>query len=669
MASPEPKARLIFRLIGRLIARYIRFVGSSSHQTEEMTERFDEHAHNHPCVVTMWHGQFMLLPLVRQPGYDVDIMLARHRDAELMGEVLHEFGMQLIRGAGSGRRQRDRGGVHAFRSAVQTLREGRSVGMTADVPGSEARKAGLGVVMVARASGRSIMPMAIATSRYIALNTWSRMTINLPWSNMGFAIGEIVHVPRDAGADELEGYRRAVEASLNAATALAFARAGTDPARATPGFISPPGLGLKLYRAVTALARPLAPVLLRRRMRRGKEDPARLSERMGKPGAARPAGHLVWVHAASVGETISVLPMIDELAKQRPALSFLLTTGTVTSAKVAAERLPPRTLHQFAPLDVPQYVRSFLDHWRPGLVVLTESEIWPNLIMESSVRGIPLVLVNGRMTVHSFKRWRRNTGFARPLFSRLSVVLTQNDSLASRFKNVGAGSVVVCGSLKVDTPPPPIDTVELERLKSALGERPVLVAACTHEGEEEIVGAAHRDLRERLPDLCTIIAPRHPERGPALAEMFAARGFSVARRALGDLPGPDCEIYLADTLGELGTLYKLSPVAFIGGSLVDRGGHNPIEAVRQGAVVLSGPYRQNFPDIFPAIFNHHAGFVVRSAAQLAEKAGRLLGDPEEVGRLRDRAERALDGLSGALPRTIEALRPYLPGEDELAPAS
>jgi 3-deoxy-D-manno-octulosonic-acid transferase len=667
--SAEPKPRLIHAAIGRLLARYVRFVGSSSHQTAEMTERFEEHALHHPCVITMWHGQFMLLPLARQPKIAVDIMLARHGDAEVMGALLRDFGMRLIRGAGAGGRRKDRGGVHAFRAAVQSLREGRSVGMTADVPGGKARRAGLGVVMIARASGRPIMPMAIATSRYLALNTWSRMTVNLPWSHMGFAIGEIVHVPRDAGDEELEACRQAVERSLDAATALAYARAGADPGRATPGYVAPPGLRLKAYRSLTALARPLVPFILRRRQRRGKEDAARLTERMGCPSAPRPAGRLVWLHAASVGETLSILPLIAALAEARPSVSFLLTTGTVTSAALAAQRLPPRTQHQYAPLDVPQFVRGFLDHWRPDLAVLTESEIWPNLILQSSARGIPLALVNARMTTRSYRRWRRNGGMARPLFGRFALVLAQNEGLARRFKSLGAISAMACGNLKVDTPPLPVDAAELERLGQALAGRPLLLAAGTHEGEDGIVADAHRQLRGKFPDLCTILAPRHPERGPAIAAMLAAQGIAAARRASGELPGSACEIYIADTLGELGMLYSLAPVALVGGSLVDRGGHNPIEAVRLGTAVLTGPHRQNFADTYKALVKRQAATVVGSAAELAEEAGRLLGDPAELAQMRERAEAALAGLSGALPRTVEALLRHLPAEDELAPAS
>jgi 3-deoxy-D-manno-octulosonic-acid transferase len=672
MANAEHEPNFMQAAIGTLLARYIKFVGDSSRQQKEVAERFDEHSHHHPCVVTMWHGQFLLLPLIKYPGFETDVMLARHSDAEILGRALRHFGITLIRGAGAAGRGKDRGGAHAYRAAVQTLREGRSLAMTADVPGGEARQAGLGVVMVARQSGRPILPLAIATSRYVTLNTWSRMTINLPWSDLGFAVGDVVHVPRDATAEVLEACRRKVEVSLNGATQLAYERAHADPMRATPGLprrSTEPGLCLATYRMVTSLGRPAAPVLLKLRERHGKEEGHRRHERLGLPAVPRPEGRLVWFHAASVGETNAVLPLIAALGEQRPSLSFLLTTGTVTSARLAAERLGPRSLHQYAPLDTPEYVGSFLDHWRPNLGVFTESEIWPNLILESSKRAIPLALVNARMTKRSYRRWRVGLGIARPLFSRFSLVLTQNDALARRFKALGAPSVFAAGNLKIDTPPPMVDAAALERLRPALEGRALLVAASTHDGEDAIVAEAHRQLRRSLPDLCTIIAPRHPERGGAIADMLKNHGLSVARRSLGALPDRTSDAYIADTIGELGLLYKLAPVAFIGGSLVDRGGQNPIEAVRQGAAVITGPHWQNFSDTYRALIDHGAAIVVRSAPELASAAGRLLADQAELGRMRDRASTALSALSGALPRTVEALLRYLPAEDRLARAS
>lgn len=674
MANSEPKPNIVNAALGSLLARYIRFVHDSSRQTREMTERFERHCHHHPCVAAMWHGQFMLMPLVRRPGFEADAMLARHGDAELMGAALAKFDIRLIRGAGAGGRNKDRGGSHAYRAAVQTLRDGRSIAMTADVPGSgEPRRAGLGVVLVARQSGRPVLPLAMATSRYIALNTWSRFTINLPWSDLGFAVGDPVFVPRDAEGDQLEVYRQAVEDSLNAATLLAYERAHTDAARATPGLSSKgpaaPGARLKAYRNLTSLARPVVPFFLKLRERRGKEDPARRNERLGQPATPRPAGPLAWFHAASVGETYAILPLMTALSEERPRLSFLLTTGTVTSAKVAAERLGPRAVHQYAPLDAPEYVKSFLDHWRPDLAVFTESEIWPNLILESSARGIPLALVNARMTKRSFRRWRRNAGMALPLFSRFDLVMAQNDTLSRRFKALGASNAIAAGNLKIDTPPQHVDPGALARLKPSLDGRTLLVAASTHEGEDAIIADAHRQLRQRLPDLCTIIAPRHPERGAAIAQMLQGQGLEVARRSQGALPGRTCDAYVADTIGELGMLYQLSPVAFIGGSLVDRGGQNPIEAVRQGAAVITGPHWQNFADTYRALIDHRAAIVVRSSQELADAAGLLLADQAELKQMRARASDALAAMSGALPRTVEALLRYLPGEDGLARAS
>jgi 3-deoxy-D-manno-octulosonic-acid transferase len=672
MANAGQKPKLVHAAVGSLLARYINFVGNSSRQQADMAVRFDEHSHHHPCVVTMWHGQFLLLPLIKYPGFEADVMLARHGDAEILGYTLQRFGISLIRGAGAAGRGKDRGGSHAYRAAVQTLRDGRSVAMTADIPGGEARQAGLGVVMVARQSGRPILPMAIATSRYLAFNTWSRMTLNLPWSDLGFAIGDPVYVPRDASPEDLEACRLAIEISLNKATQLAYERAHADPTRATPGLprgSTEPGIRLGAYRAFTSMARPVAPLLLKVRERRGKEEPGRRHERLGRPSVPRPAGKLVWFHAASVGETNAVLPLMGQLRERRPELSFLLTTGTVTSAKLATERLGTGGLHQYAPLDAPEYVRGFLDHWRPDLAVFTESEIWPNLILESAKRDIPLALVNGRMTKRSYRRWRRSAGVARPLFSRFSLVLTQNDLLARYFKSLGATSAASVGNLKIDTPPPRVDPAALERLRPGLEGRALLVAASTHEGEDVIVAEAHRQLRRSVPDLCTIIAPRHPERGAAIADLLREQGLSVAQRSLGALPQRTNDAYVADTIGELGMLYALAPVAFIGGSLVDRGGQNPIEAVRQGAAVITGPHWQNFSDTYRALIDHGAAIVVRSAPELATAAGRLLGDRAELGLMRDRASTALTALSGALPRTVEALLQLLPQQDSLARAS
>lgn len=626
-------------------------------------ERIDAH---HPFILAMWHGQFMMMPTLHIGAHRVTAIVARHGDAEVLGEMLPQFNIECVRGAGAAGRAKDRGGSYALRTAVRLLKDGATFSMTADVPPGPARRAGSGIVTIARLSGRPILPLAVATSRFYAFNSWSRMTINLPYSKLAYVIGDPIWVPGDADEETIERYRKEVEAALNAVTERAYRLCGGNIARATPavtdGVTVPPaplGWLVSAYRTATSLLRPAAPAMLRARERQGKENPKRLSERFGVGSMPRPDGPLMWLHAASVGETNAILPLIERLAAKQD-LNILLTTGTTTSAGLAAQRLGPKALHQYIPLDVPEYVRAFLDHWRPDLAVFTESEIWPNLIIETAERKIPLALVNGRMSGRSFDRWRRLSAFSRPLFSRFDVILAQNAKLARMFGELGAQKVLAVGNLKIDAPPPPVDVGELERLRGALNGRPVLVAASTHEGEEEIVAAAHRILARKIDGICTIIAPRHPERGTAIAEHLKSLGYGVAQRSLGQLPGERTDIYIADTIGELGTLYALTAVAFIGGSLIDRGGQNPIEAIGHGAAVLTGTHWANFRDFYRALLRHKGVLEVANADELAAAAAALISNEAELQKMRSGAKAALLTLSGALDRTAEALAAFLP---------
>lgn len=427
----------------------------------------------------------------------------------------------------------------------------------------------------------------------------------------------------------------------------------------------PERLELKAYRALTSLARPVAPLILRLRERRGKEDPQRRGERLGQASLARPQGTLAWVHAASVGETSAVLPLIARLIELRPDLSILLTTGTVTSAQFVAGRLPPRTLHQYVPLDSPRLVAAFLEHWRPAFGIFTEQEIWPNLLVEAGRRRIPLALVNARMSDASFERWQRRSGLAEALFSRFAVVLTQSETLAQRFQRLGAPRAIAAGNLKIDAPAPPVGAAAFAALDKALAGRPRVVAASTHDGEEVAIGLAQRQLQGEFPGLVSIVAPRHPERGAAIAEALAGMGLEVCRRSEGRLPGPGTQVYVADTIGELGTLYALAPVAFIGGSLIRHGGQNPIEAVRHGAVVVAGPSTYNFVDAYAALADAGGAVAIADQGELAAAITRLLREPERLEAMQANATRALMALSGALERTAAALLPHLPEPEPL----
>jgi len=667
--SPETKAKLN-RLAGRAIASLIGAVGRSSRIVREPSDQLPRLEALHPAIVAVWHGQFMMTSgFWPSKRVKVAAMVARHGDAELIGAAMSHLGVELIRGAGAGVRRKDRGGVQALRQAVRALKDGYSLVMTADVPPGPARRAGAGIVTIARLSGHPIIPVASATSRFLALRTWSRLTINLPFSKLVYVAGEPIRVAPDADEGALEAARLQLEQSLNAVTVRAYQLAGADVSRITPLSLDDPNapaadpdFRLKAYRTGMSLLRPLAPLVLKLRERTGKEDPTRRAERFGESRATRPEGVLAWIHAASVGETNCVLPVIDALSNARPDLNFLLTTGTVTSANLAQRRLGPRAVHQYVPLDAPEYAERFLDHWRPDLAVFTESEIWPSLILATSARGIPLALVNARLSHRSRRRWQRNSGMAQPLFNRFDVVLAQNDRLAVGFSMLGARNVAPVGNLKIDAPPPPVDLAELERLRTALRNRPLFLAASTHEGEEEVVADAHRQLARNFEGFCSIIAPRHPERGTAIAERLKDLGFTVAQRSLGAVPGDRTEIYIADTIGELGTLYALSPIAFVGGSLVERGGQNPIEAVRHGVAVITGPNWQNFADAYRALLRHQGAIEVTSARALTDAVSRLLQSPPELNRMRSGATQALAALSGALEKTVAALLRYLRDE-------
>jgi 3-deoxy-D-manno-octulosonic-acid transferase len=322
--------------------------------------------------------------------------------------------------------------------------------------------------------------------------------------------------------------------------------------------------------------------------------------------------------------------------------------------------LKSNAVHQYVPLDAQQYAARFLEHWKPDLAIFTESEIWPNTILEVAARRIPLALVNARLSPRSFKRWKRGGRSTVALFNRMNVVLAQNEALARRFSELGARHVIAAGNLKIDAPPPPVDLLQLQHLKSLLAGRPLLVAASTHEGEEKVLGQAHRRIAQRIEGFCTIIAPRHPERGTAVAEELTSLGLSVVQRSTGAEPGPRTDVYIADTIGELGTFYALAPVAFIGGSLIEHGGQNPIEAVRHGAVVLTGPHWHNFRDAYRALLRHKGAVEIKTSDELADAVIALHGDAAAAEQMRAGARTALDTLSGALVRTVGALLELLP---------
>jgi 3-deoxy-D-manno-octulosonic-acid transferase len=414
-----------------------------------------------------------------------------------------------------------------------------------------------------------------------------------------------------------------------------------------------------LYTAATRVLGPSVLTLLTIRRARGKEDPARLPERLGRTGLPRPEGRLIWLHGASVGESLSALPLINRLLADDGTCSVLITTGTVTSATLMAERLPERAFHQFVPVDLPAAVERFLNHWRPDLALWLESELWPNMVRAASRRGIPMVLVNARLSARSYKRWRLFPGFARALLGAFKLCLAQSPADAERFAALGAQKAESVGNLKYASPPLPADAGALETVRREIGARPLWLAASTHPGEEAIIAEAHAKLRARHPTLLTIIVPRHPERGAAVAAELAAGGRSVARRGAQEPITADTEIYLADTLGELGLFYRLAPIAFVGGSLVPHGGQNLLEPAQLDCTILHGPNIFNFEAIAEAMKAARASERVFDAGSLAAAVDTLLTDKNLRDRRAKAAAEVAAGEAGVLDRIMAALDPYL----------
>jgi len=405
------------------------------------------------------------------------------------------------------------------------------------------------------------------------------------------------------------------------------------------------------WRAAAILAEPGLRVMLRRRAGRGKEVAARLAERRGLDATPRPAGTLLWLHAASVGEAESALPVLAALAREAPEAHILLTTGTVTSAAMLARRLPPmgldRVLHRFAPLDVPRWAARFLDHWRPDAGAFVESELWPNLVAACRARRIPLMLVNARLSERSARAWRRAPGLARAVLEGFALVQAGSEPDAARLRALGARRVEAPGNLKLAAEALPVDEAELTRLRALLGDRPRWLAASTHPGEEALIGEVHTRLASRVPELLTVIAPRHPERGMAVAEALGG----APRRAAGQGPGSG-GIWVADTLGELGLLYRLCGTAFVGRSLVPPGGgQNPLEPARLGCAVAVGAHTANFADAVHRLRAAGALTVVDGPAALASWTERMLVDERERAQAGEAARRAAMG-DPDLPRHV-----------------
>jgi len=410
------------------------------------------------------------------------------------------------------------------------------------------------------------------------------------------------------------------------------------------------------------MAAPALPLWLKRRARKGKEDPARLDERKGIASQPRPDGKLVWLHAASVGESQMLMPVILRILAQLPHCNIVITTGTVTSADLLAQQLPKRAVHQYAPADHPKAVGNFLAHWHPDLAIFAESELWPNMIMQTKALDIPLALINARMSAASIERWdKRGKKSGRVLLGAFDLILAADKTTADGLTWLTGREVEAAGNLKDAAPALPVDKAELEKLKTAIGHRPVWCAASTHEGEEALIAEAALTVKAKKSKTLLILAPRHPERAKEVKDLLTEMGLSVLRRSSHRMPTEKTDVYLVDQIGKMGLVYSLAKTAFVGGSLLDGlSGHNPLEPARLDCAVITGPHISSFADTYMSMLAFDGVKRILSADELAPAVLKYLTDTKARKAKAVAALKFAQSRDAVLDYVWEHLLPLLP---------
>lgn len=418
---------------------------------------------------------------------------------------------------------------------------------------------------------------------------------------------------------------------------------------------------IKGYGVATRALGPLTPLILKRRAKKGKEDPARQNERHGKPDLARPAGQLFWLHGASVGECLMLQPVINRLLEYRPGAHVLVTSGTVTSAEILDKQLPDRAFHQFAPLDYPKAIDGFLAHWKPDLAIWAESEIWPNMVRKTKASNIPMALLNARFSEKSLESWSKRKKSAQALIGAFDLVLAADTQTADGLTWLLDRPIEASGNLKDAAAPLPFEKTELKALKSQIGRRTAWCAASTHEGEDTHVIAAHKEILSRYPSSLLILAPRHPERSKDIQKLLKQEGLTFAARSSGAEITRDTQVYLFDTIGEMGLAFRLSKLTFVCGSLVDGlSGHNPLEPARLGNAVLTGAHISSFADSYMSMIAFNAAARILSPDVMGKTIIEILADKDRLSELQKTAKNYATGRDAVLDFVWEQLAPLIP---------
>ena len=417
---------------------------------------------------------------------------------------------------------------------------------------------------------------------------------------------------------------------------------------------------IKIYNALIYLLYPLViRGYINKRKEKGKEDLKRFNERIGRPKLKRPEGKLIWFHGASVGETLSMLPLISKLLQENPDVHAMITSGTITSAELMQKRLPDRAFHQYIPIDNPKFVEKFLTHWHPDVALWFESEFWPAMLGGIKQHKIPLILINGRISDKTFKHWKMCKPIIKELLSCFSLCLGQSEQDAQRLQTLGAPKVQCLGNIKYAGFNPPVDEEKKKDILNQIGNRPVWAVVSTHNDEELQIGKQLKLLKKEIPNILTIIAPRHPQRGPEIQQQLNDLGLKTALRTKNEKISPETEVYIADTIGEVGIWYEISPVVFIGGSLIPHGGQNFIEPCRFHDAVFVGPSTNNFTDAMNRASKAQAVIKIKDAADLLQNVSELLQNKKQLAKQQELAYKWATGEAQVLDGILEKVKGYL----------
>lgn len=584
------------------------------------------------AVIVFWHEILPLTPAFwwwaeqQNPILKLKVLISRNRDGRLIADMVAPWGVRSIAGS-SDTKGKNKGGAAALRHMRQSLRAGSLIVVTPDGPRGPRRVPQPGAFALARLSGQPVVPAGASCSGF-RLGSWDRLLLPLPFGRGVFVVGAPLFFSRETE----EAGKATLADSLN----TLMHDASCSAPQGEHGYFRPRSFPPSwLWHGVGMCLTPFLPFFLRWRQTRGKELPARVREKMGFATRPRPSGPLLWFHAASVGELVSILPLVLSCLAKNSDVSALVTTGTVTAATMLVQRISdPRVIHQFVPLDTPRWGRRFLEFWRPQVAVFTESELWPGLLGLCRARGIPVVLVNGRMSASSWRTWRRFPSTIKKTLHCLTWISARNPKDAKRFSALGARRIIQGGDLKVAAPALPVDQVQYATLQKRLVGRFVVLAASTHSGEEEQIIQAVQSVRKTHPEVLAIIVPRHPQRGTEVASLL----HNAPQRSLGQLPGPEDGVWIADTLGEMGLFFRLADCVFMGNSLPPGkgGGHNPYEPARLNCAIATGPRIENFAEAFSAMCDCIT--TVQDASELAQWVVDMLTLPQKRQRLAELAK-------------------------------